>query len=499
MPTRRHTSADRAAALGLYDERRERGLSIADICAATGVRRGTLLRWAAEAKAAPKEAKKVGRPPACELTEAEANALRLLRLRSDSLRLAVEDFLSSEVCSPATRDYLERVIERAAATGREPSWPSSLRRAAHVSEEIRAKFRGERAVGKYAPTTTRGAFWIDAEGTERSLMPLDIWESDDMSANEPFRHRDPVTGEELIGRQILFTGDRQSAALLGLTLVGRDRDAYRAEDILDHLLDLIDVYGMPRVWRIERGIWESRGIAGVALDDARARELGYLGERWAGRRMFGGRMLAPNDLLREAPPRRELPASERWRFLPRKQLAVVQRGLISATVEGQRMTWEAAADGIHLDHGHRVVIAWHPQRPELGCTVVEAEFGARNREGRPIGEPLFVSAPLELRPQWDERPAEDRDGGAHPGQRWRGQVRREFRAIQGAAKSHLGDGRGRSATVESGFGLERAATEPGEAPATIRRESAPTPRRSTAPALDAEALAALEEEALKYF
>lgn len=591
-PTRRYTAADKAAAVALYESRAERGLSTADTLRATGVPKATLLRWVAEREAA-REVKTKGRKPLHVFTEDEIATIRRLRLKKGSLNNAIDAFLAHETCRPDSAAFLGGILERSAATGKAPNWPPCVRAAGQLRETDEAAFRGDRALNKLAPTVARGAFWIDAQGNEVELMPHDIWESDDMSANEPFRHVDPLTGETRIGRQILFTGDRFSAALLGLTLIGRDRDAYRAEDILDHLLDLIDLFGMPRLWRIERGVWESKGIDGVALDDARARKLGYEGERWKGRRiggldhlfridhmyssngkggiegafnhlqnltaheslhigrergefeaaarelrraqagmpdaqakfweageaasaylaaigqfnnspkartMFGGARLVPNDLLRaHALPKRVLPESERWRFQPVKQLAVVQSGLLSATVDGQKFTWEAMGEGIALDHGHRVVIAFHPFHPERGCTVVEAEFGPRNRERRPIGEPLFTVAPMELRAQWDERPEAERTDASHPAQRWRGQVRREFRAITGAGKSHLADGRGRAATIENGFDGTGRETTPIDTPPVIERHTRPTGgTRSTTPALDREALAALEEEGLKF-
>lgn len=591
---RSYTAADRLAAISTYESRHDQGWTVEQVCAATGVPKPTLLRWVAEAGAEAQPAAPIGRKPSHVFSEAEAAALQHLRLKHRSLAIAVSRFLTHEACSRESHDFLSRLLERSAVSGKAPSWPPCLRAAAHLPEEIESSFRGAKALTSYAPSIARGAFWIDASGREIELHAHDIWESDDMSVNEPFRHVDPISGETRIGRQILFTSDRQSAAMLGLTLIGRDRDAYRSEDILDHMLDLIDLFGLPRLWRLERGVWESKGIDGCPLDDARARELGYLGERWEGRRiggldhlfrlehcyssngkggiestfnhfqnlsahdslhigrergefegaarelrraqagmadaqakfweasecaarliecagefnnspkaraMYGGKRLVPNDLLRASTlPKRSLPDSERWRFQPRKQLAVVQKGLISVTVDGQKFTWAADGDGIGLDHGHRVVIAFHPQHPERGCTVVEAEFGPRNRDRRPIGEPLFVTMPLELRPQWDERPADERGTDQHPAQRFRGRVRREFRAIVGgeaASKSHLSDGRGRSATIESGFGQDRAAQAADPTPS--RRHTAPAvSARSTTPIMSAEDLEREEADALKF-
>ena len=119
------------------------------------------------------------------------------------------------------------------------------------------------------------------------------------------------------------------------------------------------------------------------------------------------------------------------------------------------------------------------------------------------------SIALELAPQWDERPEGSRGDSEHPAKRWRGQVRREFRAIQAAgqsapaSKSHLADGRGRAATVESGFGDERAASgsdlsEKSDLSDRARHTTPVHSHRSTTPALEDEDLRRLEEDALKF-
>lgn len=88
-----------------------------------------------------------------------------------------------------------------------------------------------------------------------------------MSSNEPCRFIDAETGIPRGGRQILFTGDVFSNAYLGATALGRERDAYRVEDIADHMLAVVEAHGMPLAWRLERGVWESTFTDGIDVSE----------------------------------------------------------------------------------------------------------------------------------------------------------------------------------------------------------------------------------------
>jgi len=57
-----------------------------------------------------------------------------------------------------------------------------------------------------------------------------------------------------------------SAKWLGFEMIGRARDAYKAEDILRFLRRIFQTYGLPRRGlRLERGIWASKKIKGHQL------------------------------------------------------------------------------------------------------------------------------------------------------------------------------------------------------------------------------------------
>src|SRR5690606_13168622 len=135
------TPSDKAAALDAYSRARAAGASMAEAVAASGVPKATILRWRAqgsEVGGRRSEGRKKGRRAGHEFDEAECAALRLLRLTHLSLAQAVSRFLRHEACRPETAAYLGGILERAAVSGRSPSWPPCVRRAAHVPAEFEA-------------------------------------------------------------------------------------------------------------------------------------------------------------------------------------------------------------------------------------------------------------------------------------------------------------------------------------------------------------------------
>lgn len=581
-----YTTAARAAAVSAYLGRRS-GETTGQIAQRHGVPRQTLLRWVAEVSprggevVASEAPAKLGRPTGWQFSEQESLTLRHLRARHDSLDTAVRRFLDSPACRAETRAWLAGYLESAALRRGRHHWPSCLRRAAHLTEEDKDAFRGRKTLADRAASGERGLFWLDAQGVEHPLQANDIWESDDMSLNEPFTYIDPATGRTEVGRQVLFSQDVYSRQWLGFDMVGRERDAYRAEDITDHILGVIDAWGLPLVWRVERGAWENTALDGIALDNARARSLRFLGDRWAGRRIggirslihiehtwssrgkggiensfdhlqsliaheslhigrkrgeferaarqlrraqdgqpdalaefwpmedaaqalclaceefnaqpkqrraFGAERVVPAELWASRPVARPLDPADRWRFAPCQQLAVVQRGLIEVTDATYGATWRWMAGD--LPHGYRVAIAFHPARPQDGCTLINAEFGPANREGLPIGTVLGLAPQVERAPQFDLRAAGTRGAGQMRGRQ--AAVRREARAIRDTpvpgltreiapqrGLSHLQDATGeRVITVRHG-----GATDPAGDPPAHRAEAAPLPtaERQTTP------------------
>lgn len=451
-----------------------------------------------------------GRPPKFALTRQEQSALRLENLKRGSLALAVEWFPKNPHCRPATAHAILQQLDAAAAEKKEVRWPVSIRRSAAVTDEERALFRGAKHTQNVEMVDRKGQFFIAEDGSRILMAPNILWESDDMSLNEPFRHTLPDTGAISLGRQTLCTIDVFSAHWLAGQPVARIRDAYRVEDIADHMLFTVLAHGLPMHWRLERGSWESEFVKGVEIEgrderwgglgalfrihhtwksrgkgtiessfnllqsllahasthigrvrsefeeatklmlkahngdtaaaahfwdieqaaDGLAHAMSLFNNRPKKRRAFGKSPVVPADLFAAA-TKRELPASEAWRFCPVKRTATVRGGMVEVVVDHYpfpfRFAVNGAVDGLHLTQGHRVLIAFHPGRPEEGCHVFNAE-GAndRNREGWRFGEPLLLAPLAADAPQFDLSPAEKTNQRR---KRAAAAVRMEFRAL----------------------------------------------------------------------
>lgn len=216
-----------------------------------------------------------GRPAAYELPEAEGHLLRaiVLGLSSSPERLrktlALEQLIRHEQCSDETRAFVRERIERWHKTGKRPNWPVSIMRAAHVTEAEILHYRGKPKDA--APYVRRGDFLLDKYGRPQPLAALMVYVSDDFSVNEPYRWTDPASGQVLASRQCLSTADWHSAGWLGHTAVARRGDAYRAEDIADHFLDVCENFGLPTAWVLEQGSWAGNFVKGIEVEGLSSR------------------------------------------------------------------------------------------------------------------------------------------------------------------------------------------------------------------------------------
>lgn len=246
------------------------GIDTREACIRAGVKVASYYRWLTQpAPKSPTDGARRGRPQLLSLSPEQTARLRYFRLVHDSAPEAIQSFIQDPLCDPATAHTLRTLWTRAVAQHKRPSWPLSVRRACHVTAAEKNEFRGEKHSRDTTVTERRGAFWINEDGLELPLLPNTIWESDDMSVNEPFRFYDVASGRERLGRQTLQTIDVMSYKMLGVTHIGRERDAYRVEDIADHALDLITEFGLPTLWRIERGVWDNNWFFGIDLGDGR--------------------------------------------------------------------------------------------------------------------------------------------------------------------------------------------------------------------------------------
>lgn len=469
------------------------GHSLASAAVELRVQKGSLSKWLA-AGSLEADYSNCGRPRKFALTEGERLALRGLSLKHGSFALAIELFRDDPECSSETRAAIIAEMDKAVEEKRRCQWPQSLRDDILPRAEEEALFRGAKAFEALSHAPRKGMFWEDEEGREVPITPLDVWSMDDYSTNQPYIV-ETAEGPRLC-RQTLACMDLYSAAWLSVEMIGRERDAYRAEDIVRFILRTIEAQGtMPLCLMLERGRWESKGVHGIPLDD-----LGkaYRGQTWggldalftivhgyssrhkaqlessfnmlqsvlahsgrdigrvrgeferatklslavaAGRKdpracgfleqdasrrahwqamqlmngrqrersaaVFEGRALVPNDLLMEGAATRiarPLPADEAWRFLPLKRLATVRNGFVEveATHYGQGFRFEVnGISELYVSNGHRVLIAFDPATPGLGCYVANAVPGAR--EGWAVGERMLTARHAMEQPQFSMR------------------------------------------------------------------------------------------------
>jgi hypothetical protein len=527
-----HTIAteERLRTAKMLAELRSQGLSTRKIQAATGLDRNYTWRllkaWdklqASGNLASFAPGKPTGRPAKFVLTEDEANVLRGLVMVRGSKALAIEEFRNHEVCRMETRVAICEELDRAARDRRMPRWPLSVRRACHVSAEEQALFRGKKHAQQFDPITRRDHFIELKNGTPFWYGPGDVFESDDMSLNEPFRVEDPLTGEVFLRRQTLFSQDVYSLFWLGASPLGRARDAYRLEDIADHVRSVVETHGLPMVWRFEKGVWCNSFIDGVKIDDedthwgglgelfrvehvSTSRAKGSIessfnllqnftahmslsigrkrgefeeatrlmlrannGDREAAMRFwsiaqaadgilqamqafhlrpkeragapFLGQAIPPHDLFQDH-KKREVPASEAWRFLPVKTTAIMRGGHVELRADHYDRIFRFLVHGVsekkYISQGDRLLVAFHPGKPEEGCHVFWGEplSSIRNRDRMPLGEFLCVAPLAENAPQVSyaglppEFAARKKAG--------RAQVTKQFRAAMPAGRKHV--------------------------------------------------------------
>lgn len=262
-----------------WNSLKESGLSGNKAADRLGESAATLLRWSRAFSAkgldglVPQQAIACGGKPKFELNDDEQHALRHWRLKKNSLPLAIEEFANDPDCRPETRTKIQDEMDLAAREKRVPRWPLSIQRAGYVSDDEKALHRGPKHFQEFEVIERRGMWIVGLNGHEIPVVGNTLFESDDMSSNAPCRYSEPEwrNGELVqvvrVGRQLLATMTVYAAAWLGVSPVGRERDAYRLEDIADHLLDVVDTHGLPMIWRFERGPWENQVIDGIKLGD----------------------------------------------------------------------------------------------------------------------------------------------------------------------------------------------------------------------------------------
>ncbi len=150
--------------------------------------------------------------------------------------------------------------------------------------EMEAKFRGQKHYNHATVAGRRALVEELADGTQVPLQPGKVWVFDDMSSNLPFWYDLDAASVGAIsdrglrqlverhgcalGRQGLYAWDWGSGAWLGVDLIGRLRDAYRASDILRFMRKLMMLYGKPDKIILERATWQAHCIAGWVIRES---------------------------------------------------------------------------------------------------------------------------------------------------------------------------------------------------------------------------------------
>ncbi|WP_395737444.1 hypothetical protein [Prosthecobacter sp.] len=134
--------------------------------------------------------------------------------------------------------------------------------------------------------------------------------------------------------------------------------------------------------------------------------------------LFGSKKVVPAELYATA-VRRELPASERWRFLPVKVATTIRNYHLQMKVKDHELPFLFTAEGFapqwdwhaYLPHGWRLFAAFHPHRPDLGCHIFNALHPdhPQNPCRFPLGMPLGVLPMAERAPQFSDAPRDFAD------------------------------------------------------------------------------------------
>lgn len=178
---------------------------------------------------------------------------RTAKVATALLRFAEEDECPHDLASELRRGYQPIAFVR------------YLRR---ITPEQEARIRGAKHFLLHGVQSRRDMTVRLTDGRRAELPAGFLWELDDMSANQPFYVDGPAG--PMFSRQGLYARDVKSGRWLGVDLVARAREAYRAEDILRYLRRLMQIHGKPDMLRLEQGIWRSRKISGYRVTETGA-------------------------------------------------------------------------------------------------------------------------------------------------------------------------------------------------------------------------------------
>lgn len=159
----------------------------------------------------------------------------------------------------------EMILAR--AKERKPMLPESLTRQITVAAPFVRHHRNPKDAGLDYISAAGTQMWIvnSESGEKQFIRGGDVVECDDATINFPVCVPWTMRGcpcseryEVKVGRfQWLVAIDAGSRKILGFTYTARPRSSYRAEDVLSLMKCVSRQHGVPRIWRLEKGVWKS--------------------------------------------------------------------------------------------------------------------------------------------------------------------------------------------------------------------------------------------------
>lgn len=288
-PTLQAAAAQRRALLVQALPVLESGGSQTDVVAATGcshaqisrllarVAQGTPLDRCRALLAAPLDA--LVDIPNHDHTRSDFEAL----LHDEKITLELQELYlatlraSSEVMSHGRHTgSMSLALKRLADHASVPEWARERLRAGatpaplvrflrRITPELEQLVRGDRKFRLHGPHGQTDNTLRLPDGRRARMLAGHRVVMDDMSVNQPFYaelREDGRVVETILSRQGLYAMDEATWRWLGVELIARPREAYRAEDILRFVHRLMSEHGKFDVLVLEQGIWRARSIAG---------------------------------------------------------------------------------------------------------------------------------------------------------------------------------------------------------------------------------------------
>lgn len=275
-----YTHQEKAALVVRVDELMvSRKLSQNTACAVVGISSGQITKWRRALRngglaALENNYQNCGRRPMYVPTPEESAALRELVLNTDPTSgLRVNKILAAQLFARDRRcsEELRAILEKLGAERR--TLPPAIAKAMQVRKSDKDLYRGPKRAALQGIFTPRGMTWVE-DGVEREIRPGDIWESDDMTLNGMFwvpwdSDTDKCAakfGCRVFRAQLLPWLDIATGGFVAYSLVLRESDAYKAEDIRWALSHLFNTVGVPKVLRFEHGSWASNAVESLERD-----------------------------------------------------------------------------------------------------------------------------------------------------------------------------------------------------------------------------------------